>query len=583
MNQRFQELWADFLEGDLDESGIAELDELLASNDDLLKEVGDLYEQHRMLGLLMQPYESRDFVDSVKFAIQAEKSDFVNGVVGRLGSRPRSGIWSGLTIVASTLMVSVLSVWTFAATFPRGTREVVVERIVTRSNEYVATLARAEDCRWSGRALPQGSRLMAGPLQLNSGTALIRFDGGATARITGPVVIDLHSAGEAELHSGRAVVRAPEEAAGFILRTPAKDLIDLGTEFAADVSLSGETELHVLEGEVRFGGRSGRKSVLAAGNSRRFDLSSDGFGETISFDPERFQNSLPVIDRSRIGRLTARESFDYPFAEAPGNEAQADDGLGWKSHWYRTTRASKLPVEFSPDVLLPTPIGLASAEPGCLTLPTEETDWTYREASKRLLSHPIDLDSDGVWYASFLIRPGVSTGDKYQWLQFILNERTKDWATKTRLGAGILSNNRPIIHDTAGNTVGETPLVDGATYLFVIKVVTGSDRPEQVFLKVYGSDDRVDSAEPVVWTVVGRTASHHGKIDSVHIFNGPGRRFDIDDIRCGTSWEAVTPLADDASLDTALDSGSTSAQLGANQYSRRGRRSRRLAGRSAIS
>ena len=49
-DERFADLWTDYLEGELDESGIAELQELLADGSRLESAVGD-YEVHRLLGL----------------------------------------------------------------------------------------------------------------------------------------------------------------------------------------------------------------------------------------------------------------------------------------------------------------------------------------------------------------------------------------------------------------------------------------------------------------------------------------------------------------------------------------------------
>ena len=50
MSHQFEELWTRFLEGELEEDGFASLQNLLASDQDLLRHAGDLYEEHRLLG-----------------------------------------------------------------------------------------------------------------------------------------------------------------------------------------------------------------------------------------------------------------------------------------------------------------------------------------------------------------------------------------------------------------------------------------------------------------------------------------------------------------------------------------------------
>src|SRR5262249_34414030 len=90
--------------------------------------------------------------------------------------------------------------------------------------DCVATLLFADNCQWGKRErLVEGQRLPSGPVHLERGLAILRFDGGAAVVVEGPTQLDLESRGSARLASGRLTVRAPEEAAGFTLRTPASD------------------------------------------------------------------------------------------------------------------------------------------------------------------------------------------------------------------------------------------------------------------------------------------------------------------------------------------------------------------------
>ena len=51
-NERFEELWTDYLEGETSEPLIAELLQLLAQNSELREQALRSYQLHRMLGLL---------------------------------------------------------------------------------------------------------------------------------------------------------------------------------------------------------------------------------------------------------------------------------------------------------------------------------------------------------------------------------------------------------------------------------------------------------------------------------------------------------------------------------------------------
>ncbi|MFM9194232.1 MAG: hypothetical protein ACKOWG_00525, partial [Planctomycetia bacterium] len=52
VDERFETLWTDYLEGLLDASGMAELDALFAADASLVSRAADLYQTHRRLGLL---------------------------------------------------------------------------------------------------------------------------------------------------------------------------------------------------------------------------------------------------------------------------------------------------------------------------------------------------------------------------------------------------------------------------------------------------------------------------------------------------------------------------------------------------
>lgn len=213
------------------------------------------------------------------------------------------------------------------------------------------------------------------------------------------------------------------------------------------------------------------------------------------------------------------------------------------THWYCGWPESDQVLDFEPEHSLIGPTTFARSTGGSLEFPTEHLDdKNFREASKRRLAAPIDLGADSVRYVSLLLhRSQDSVGSDNEWFRFMLVASEN---RKRRLGFGILSDWRPIIFNLEGNTTAPVRIGEGATYLLVTKIVCGSERPDQVFLKLYGSEDQIDVTEPYEWTVAGRMVDHDERLDEFHLYNGPDRAYLADEIRYGTTWESVTPVTE---------------------------------------
>ena len=85
-DDRFVELWNDYLEGELGESGIAELRALVAADDRLLKLAADSYQTHRLLGLLADESQARQdaFVRETFSRLPSNDERFVGDLMQRL-------------------------------------------------------------------------------------------------------------------------------------------------------------------------------------------------------------------------------------------------------------------------------------------------------------------------------------------------------------------------------------------------------------------------------------------------------------------------------------------------------------------
>ncbi|MEM1441031.1 MAG: FecR domain-containing protein, partial [Verrucomicrobiota bacterium] len=191
------------------------------------------------------------------------------------------------------------------------------ENQVAGNDEYfaqdsVGTLILAEDCEWEDRSFSEGQRLPKGTMELEGGTAVVRFDGGAEAVLTGPVGFQIDGPTAAMLLHGEVVVRAEDDAIGFILDTPSGRLVDLGTEFAVKVEGNGETELHVHEGAVALGEDFSEKpeNVIGAGHAVRIHGAVSGEREDVDLSAPRFQELIDRLNpQERRDLMTAYEGF----------------------------------------------------------------------------------------------------------------------------------------------------------------------------------------------------------------------------------------------------------------------------------
>lgn len=116
-----------------------------------------------------------------------------------------------------------------------------------------AILTRMIDAEWQsgGSGRREGEVLPPGHLRLKSGFAQVEFFNGATVILQGETDLEIISTSEARCLSGRVRAHVPPAARGFVLRTPKGDIVDLGTEFAVDIS-DAKSQVHVFEGEIEI-------------------------------------------------------------------------------------------------------------------------------------------------------------------------------------------------------------------------------------------------------------------------------------------------------------------------------------------
>ena len=326
VDERFELLWNDYLEGDLDDGGMRELRLLLLGNEDYLREAVSLYRTHRMLGLAAKNgQEQQDrFVEETLARLPKDRNTFVGGVMKAVQGQREEPANPLVQIFNSRIgwLVAALSIglgifyWTGGAFEKAGP---VVSHApapvdAALSNAEFMSLARAEF--FGELAPPVGAALAVGrDYTLVSGLTKIGFPSGATVILEGPAVFRVLSDTTLGLDLGECSVHAPPGAEGFRIETPFTRVVDRGTRFSVSVDELSETEIHVVEGVADIYEQPGPSETTTSGNptgsgseapassdaglrmterqAKRFVLEEGFAAKSTPFDRNRYRFRLP--------------------------------------------------------------------------------------------------------------------------------------------------------------------------------------------------------------------------------------------------------------------------------------------------
>jgi anti-sigma factor RsiW len=225
-----------------------------------------------------------------------------------------SGWWLAAAlsaIVASAVVVNAL----VSGQGSKPGRVEALRRFQSPGSDAIAMVAEVVDARWAkGSEHAVGSPLAAGSLRLERGIVQIDLLSGANFVIEGPAEIKLISPMHVSCQEGRLRAHVPRQAIGFTVDTPLDRVVDHGTEFAIGVS-NGNTEIHVLDGEVRVEesptlareGPAPQATVLTLGMGLR--RSSDGTLGPIPANPTEFVGARRLLELSSSDSATRREEW----------------------------------------------------------------------------------------------------------------------------------------------------------------------------------------------------------------------------------------------------------------------------------
>ncbi|WP_182867523.1 LamG-like jellyroll fold domain-containing protein [Rhodopirellula sp. JC639] len=223
---------------------------------------------------------------------------------GAGSSDPAAWAWQRWAIAASLLLLASGAAYWFGrindrsdpiAVDLRPQQVVQPDQVVQPTESLIAghaTLRRSVDLRWATGSVTyrEGDVLPNGRLRFDEGVAEIDFFCGATLIVDGPAELDVESDWSVRVIQGRLRASVPPAARGFIVKAADSEIIDLGTEFAVEVS-PHQARVEVIDGEVELRGGKNHGDLLVTGQRQWLKGSQS--------DPESLEGLSTVRDLER--------------------------------------------------------------------------------------------------------------------------------------------------------------------------------------------------------------------------------------------------------------------------------------------
>lgn len=314
-----------YLAGELDETGRRQVEHALRHDADLRAGFTSQARIDAALRALLGGGE-KSFAEGVMARLRSEgagerqfaKSVLLEIVEEREGRRPLT--WPDLvkaSLISAAAAVGFLLLFQSIIFRPEDRRSDPPE-------QFVARVERSEDLVWDPRSADSvrgDGWLSPGLLRIQSGTAAITFNSGAATIVEGPAELSLETGNRLFLKSGRLVADVPEQAYGFTVNTPRLNAVDLGTRFGVSVDGEGNSELHVMEGEVAASRTSGNvaATVIREGLAVRADGRTRSRLVPVSYGGDAFRLRLGIPAK-------AQATLRYLFDESSGATLENSGG-----------------------------------------------------------------------------------------------------------------------------------------------------------------------------------------------------------------------------------------------------------------
>jgi hypothetical protein len=292
--EHIADLLEDYLDGQLDHAGRDELYSWVRGSDANCKSLAQWFVDEVQLLEATRVADMRDVFGGMAFEARAVAPQLNATTRSKLRTRP---LWLG-TAAAVIISFAAALLWSSGEASKVGRINNLADRDSAESAKSEqsppAILARVANCIWSSRGEPfrVGQDISAGTtIDLESGLAQLVFDSGAEVVLRGPCQFRVDGSMLCSLARGSVSAEVPPRAAGFTIRGPSAEVIDLGTRFGFSVGTAGESEVHVFKGQVI---------------SRQLDERGQVYGDEILLQQD--QAVLYPGERQEAQRLAADEA-----------------------------------------------------------------------------------------------------------------------------------------------------------------------------------------------------------------------------------------------------------------------------------
>lgn len=252
--QEIVELLEDYLDGTLDQRGQETVSTWAVTSDEHARAVAEWFLAEAQLLEAARLADMHEVFERMPYA--RDQDDAAQTTAVRRLIQP-SRMRRILTIAAAVALTLVASYLWLPGRQNRGAARSTAathgKAAAAAAVPSPAILGRLSDCIWEDgvRPIRVGEDIAAGTsIDIKSGLAQIVFESGAEVVIKGPCRMQVDSSMLCRLFSGSVSAEVPHRAAGFTIRGPAAEVIDLGTRFGFSVGDAGNSEVHVFQGEV---------------------------------------------------------------------------------------------------------------------------------------------------------------------------------------------------------------------------------------------------------------------------------------------------------------------------------------------
>jgi hypothetical protein len=243
----------DYLDGNLDASGYELLNAWMCQSDANCEAVAAwLMTEARLLDA-SRLVDMRAVFQGQSFDTRPEPTETLPpGPCGESRSRAQR-----LMLIAASILVAIGLAYIWPKPSEKNNAGARVASVSVRAAQNhapaPAMLGRLANCVWENdmTSLRVGQEIVAGTnIDIKSGLAQLVFESGAEVVLQGPCQIRIDNSMLCRLFSGNVSAEVPHRAAGFTIRGPSAEVIDLGTRFGFSVGEAGHSEVHVFQGEV---------------------------------------------------------------------------------------------------------------------------------------------------------------------------------------------------------------------------------------------------------------------------------------------------------------------------------------------